>query len=374
MRIKILILLLNLIVLSCFAQNNKKNGDLWYDTDNRLINAHGAGLLKFKDTYYLFGEFKGLGKSGNLAMDGVSCYSSKNLTDWKNEGLALKMIQDTNSMLQPGCILERPKVIYNAKNKNFVMWFHHELKGKGYSAALTGLAVSDHPNGPFQYIHSIRPHQNVWPVNLAKEFQKPLDYPFVKRSENPELWKRKVLEGMMVRRDFEIGQMSRDMTLFVDDDGKAYHVASSEDNQTLHVSLLNDDYTGFTNQYYRILEGQSNEAPAIFKRQGKYYLIASGTTGWKPNPGRSFSADNIYGPWENLGNPGKGSKEDLATTFRSQSTFVIPHPKKKDQFIYLGDRWTPEVAAEGKLIWLPLIFEQNKPIIYWEESLEKVVK
>ena len=178
MRIKILILLLNLIVLSCFAQNNKKNGDLWYDTDNRLINAHGAGLLKFKDTYYLFGEFKGLGKSGNLAMDGVSCYSSKNLIDWKNEGLALKMIQDTNSMLQPGCILERPKVIYNAKNKNFVMWFHHELKGKGYSAALTGLAVSDHPNGPFQYIHSIRPHQNVWPVNLAKEFQKPLDYPF----------------------------------------------------------------------------------------------------------------------------------------------------------------------------------------------------
>ena len=112
----------------------------------------------------------------------------------------------------------------------------------------------------------------------------------------------------------------------------------------------------------------------LIGRQGKYYLIASGTTGWKPNPGRSFSADNIYGPWENLGNPGKGSKEDLATTFRSQSTFVIPHPKKKDQFIYLGDRWTPEVAAEGKLIWLPLIFEQNKPIIYWEESLEKVVK
>mgnify|MGYP000343887308 CR=1 FL=1 len=36
--------------------------------------------------------------------------------------------------------------------------------------------------------------------------------------------------------------MSRDMTLFVDDDGKAYHIYSSEENLTLHIAELTDDY------------------------------------------------------------------------------------------------------------------------------------
>jgi hypothetical protein len=39
------------------------------------------------------------------------------------------------------------------------------------------------------------------------------------------------------------------------------------------------------------------EAPTLFKRKGKYYLIASGCTGWLPNEARSAIADNIFGPW-----------------------------------------------------------------------------
>ena len=34
-----------------------------------------------------------------------------------------------------GCILERPKVVYNKKTKKYVMWFHLELRGKGYGSA-----------------------------------------------------------------------------------------------------------------------------------------------------------------------------------------------------------------------------------------------
>ncbi len=135
-------------------------GDKWNDTDGNHINAHGGGILYQNGIYYWYGEFKGKGSLGNVAMDGVSCYSSKNLKNWKNEGLALKMINDGKSLLQPGCILERPKVIYNKKTKKFVMWFHHELKGKGYDAAMTGLAVADNAKGPFKYIKSLRPHQN----------------------------------------------------------------------------------------------------------------------------------------------------------------------------------------------------------------------
>ena len=112
------------------------------------------------------------------------------------------MIADTNSMLQPGCILERPKVIYNKKTKKFVMWFHHELKGQEYKAALTGLAISDNPVGPYQYIKSIRPHQNQWPINLPDSQKHPLDYEILKRKDAG--WALKVKEGMFVRRDFEL--------------------------------------------------------------------------------------------------------------------------------------------------------------------------
>jgi Glycosyl hydrolases family 43 len=347
-------------------------GKTWFDTDGKMINAHGGGIVYFNKTYYWFGEFKGMGKEGNYAMDGVSCYSSKNLTNWKNEGLALKMIADTNSMLQPGCILERPKVIYNKRTKKFVMWFHHELKGMEYKAALTGLATADHPQGPYTYVNSIRPNQKQWPVNLPDSLKRPLDYEILKRKDSG--WSVKVKEGMFLRRDFEKGQMSRDMTLFVDDDGTAYHLASAEDNQTLHVSKLNKDYTGFSGEYYRILPGESNEAPAIFKHGAKYYMFASGTTGWKPNPGRSFVAEQIYGPWISLGNPVRGSKEDQATTFHSQSNYVLKVQGKKDTYVYMGDRWVPDNAADGKYIWLPISFENGLPVLFWKDywSLEMV--
>ncbi|GAB2806892.1 glycoside hydrolase family 43 protein [Ferruginibacter profundus] len=340
-------------------------GQLWYDTEGRMINAHGGGILSYRNTYYWFGEVKGSGKDGNIALDGVSCYSSKDLQHWKNEGLALKMIADTNSMLQPGCVLERPKVIYNAKTQKFVMWFHHELKNKGYSAALAGLAIADQPAGPYRYIKSIRPNQGVWPANFPEDQKHALDYAIPKRSDTT--WKEKVIAGMFVRRDFEKGQMSRDMTLFADDNGNAYQITSAEDNQTLHVSKLNDDYTGFSGEYYRILPGQSNEAPAIFKYHNKYYLFTSGTTGWKPNPGRSFVAGNIYGPWKSLGNPVRGSADDMATTFHSQSTYILKVTGKKDKYVFMGDRWTPDNAAEGKYIWLPVTFESGAPVLYWRD-------
>ena len=51
------------------------------------------------------------------AMVGVMCYSSRNLTDWKNEGVALSVVDNDSSDIARGCILERPKVIYNAKNR-----------------------------------------------------------------------------------------------------------------------------------------------------------------------------------------------------------------------------------------------------------------
>ncbi len=91
--------------------------------------------------------------------------------------------------------------------------------------------------------------------------------------------------------------MSRDMTLFVDDDGKAYHIYASEDNLTLHIAQLNSDFTAHNGCYVRVAAGGQNEAPTLFKHQGKYWMITSGCTGWDPNEARMFSADSLFGPW-----------------------------------------------------------------------------
>ena len=352
--------------LSAVSQNNTliKPGELWPDTEGNHINAHGGGILYYKGTYYWFGENRLPLSEKDRTNYGVGCNSSKDLLNWKNEGLALKVINDTSSLLQPGCVIERPKVIFNKKNGRFVMWFHHELKGQGYKAAMTGVAVSDNITGPYKYLLSLRPNAGVWPENFPEEYKSSAITESGLKSWSDE-WIKAVKEGLFVRRDFAGGQMARDMTLFIDRNGKAYHIHSSEENMTLHFSELTDDYLNFTGRYYRVLPGESNEAPALFYANGKYFMFTSGTTGWKPNPGRLATADKLTDKWISLGNPCRGTEDENKVTFRSQSTFVLQIRGKRNKFIYMGDRWIPENLADSRHIWLPVEWEEDNPVIKW---------
>jgi hypothetical protein len=356
-----------IISISIYCQNinhSFKPGQIWLDNDGKHINAHGGGIIYFNDTYYWFGEYRLPRLEKDKSRYGVSCYSSKDLLNWKNEGLVLKVINDTASLFNPGCIIERPKVIFNEKTGKFVMWFHHELKGQDYKAALTGVAVSDKITGPYKYLRSVRPNATVWPLNFPDEYKKTLPGEGNIKSGSDE-WKLAVIKGLLVRRDFKGGQMSRDMTIFVDKDGKAYHVHASEENMTLHFSELTDDYLDFTGKYIRVLPGESNEAPAIFFSRGKYFMITSGTTGWKPNPARLAVAGKIFGEWKATGNPCRGTEDENKTTFGSQGTQILPVHGKKNAFIYMGDRWKPDNLADSRHIWLPIEWEKGNPIIKW---------
>jgi beta-xylosidase len=175
-----------------------------------------------------------------------------------------------------------------------------------------------------------------------------------------------VEDGLFLRRDFKEGQMARDMTVFVDDDGKAYHIHSAEENLTLHISELSDDYLSFTGKFSVLAPAGHNEAPAICKRNGKYYMITSGCTGWDPNAARSFVAASVMGPWKPLGNPCVGEGAEL--TFESQSTFILPVQGKKDAFIFMADRWRPRNPIDGRYVWLPLEFEGEKPVLRWQDQ------
>ena len=187
--------------------------------------------------------------------------------------------------------------------------------------------------------------------------------------------------------------MSRDMTLYVDDDGKAYHIFSSEDNLTIHIAELTPDFLHHSGRYTRLSPAGHNEAPAIFKHDDTYWMITSGCTGWEPNEARMFSSTSIWGPWTQHANPCRGPKAEK--TFGGQSTFIltIDHSSLRSgaggtplniehssassnvqsstsnvQYIFMADIWRPRHPIDARYIWLPIEFEEGKPIIRWREE------
>jgi hypothetical protein len=284
------------------------------DTDGHPVNAHSAGILRHGGTYYLYGEIKNgpttlVTRVGwecyRVQAGGVSCYASTDLVHWRNLGTALAPVPgDPNSDLNPARVIERPKVVYNDRTGMFVMWMH--VDSDDYLAARAGVAVSDRPEGPFRYLGSLRPN----------------------------------------------GAMARDLTLFKDDDGRAYLIFSSEDNQTLHVVLLADDYLSPTRTESRALSGLSREAPAVFKCDGTCYLVTSGCTGWSANPAAYATAASPLGPWVQHGNPCEGPGS--GTTYGAQSTFVLPLDEKRGEFLFMADVWNKTDLRESRYLWLPL--------------------
>lgn len=327
---------ISLLVAGCKPSDKKAeetseivSGEVWKDTEGNPVNAHGGGILYHEGTYYWYGEYK-TGKTilpewatwecYRTDVTGVSCYSSKDLSSWKFEGIVLPAVkEDTLHDLHPSQVLERPKVVYNKQTGKFVMWMH--VDSPDYLKAAAGVAVSDSPTGTFTYLGSFRP-------NAA---------------------------------------MSRDQTVFVDDDGKAYQFYSSEDNATLYISELTDDYLKPSGKFTRNFIGMKREAPAVFKRDGKYYLLSSGCTGWDPNQAELAVADSVMGAWRIIGNPCTGTDADK--TFYAQSTFVLPVQGKKDAYIAMFDRWNKTDLQDSRYVWLPLsISSEGEITIPWQKA------
>lgn len=359
-----------LIFVSCRNENQGSDsfhpGEIWPDTKGVHINAHGGGMLFHDNTYYWYGQHMVEGEAGNSAQVGVHLYASTDLYNWEDRGIALEVnTEELSSDIARGCILERPKVIHNKITGKFVMWFHLELSGMGYDAARTGVAIADRPQGPFSFVKSFRPNAGSWPVNVQDFHKMPVS----------DTVKEKYCGGLgclpahvdslnILGRDFQEGQMARDMNLFVDDDGKAYHLYSSEENSTLHISELTDDYLSYSGRFVRLFPNRYMEAPTILKTaDSTYYFIGSDCTGWSPNAARSAKARHIFGPWEELGNPCVG--EDSSLTFNSQSTFILPVRGREDAFIFMADRWEPQNPIEGTYVWLPIGFEDDRLTIRW---------
>lgn len=273
------------------------NGGFWNDTSGNRIEAHGGGFIQVGDTWYWAGEDKSM-NSGNFYA--VNLYASKDLVHWQFRN-AIITRQTSSDLAAADRIIERPKIIYNDSTQQYVMWLHWD--GQNYATAQAGVFTCATIDGNYKQVSHFQPN----------------------------------------------GNMARDDSLFKDDDGKAYFMAAANNNQDMIIYQLADDYLSIKSQVVTVFAGKQREAPAMFKQNGRYYLITSAATGWDPNQAQYASATNIAGPWSSLTNLGDG------TTYDTQSAFVIPFAgTQTTTYIFAGDRWQDPDLVSSKYIWMPL--------------------
>lgn len=311
-------------------------GQPWLDTDGIPINAHGYSVLKHEGKYYWYGSHKIAGKTESEKNEaGVRCYVSNDLLNWNNSGLVFSVTSEgQHPEVADAGILDRPKVVFNPATRKFVMYFKlYPPKAAGgmvgTDVAYVGVATASEPLGPFAY------------------------------------------QGKFTGAGSPSG--SGDFAIFQDEDGSSYHIAVRKPDKALVCGRLTKDGLRPEGDY-AVMDGvtHATEAPALFRRKGKFHLLGSGSTGWDPNPARMFVADKIAGPYRPLGNPcaGVNPHKQLGPekAFGGQSTFVMPAPWNPDEWIAMFDIWNPKDPINAGYIWLPLRFENGKPVIRWQNA------
>ena len=305
-----------IVTAQTLQEKTINNGIPWFDEQGNIINAHGACIVEDGGRYWLFGEYK---SDESNAFPGFGCYSSNDLVNWKFERVVLPVQKD--GILGPNRIGERVKVMKCPKTGEYVMLMHAD--NMGYKDPCIGIATCKTINGDYT-----------------------LHGPILFNGEPIKRW---------------------DMGTFQDTDGKGYLLIHHGP-----IYQLSDDYRSVQAKIAHV-EGMG-ESPAMFKKDGLYYLLTSNLTSWERNDNYYFTASAIEGPWERQGT----FCPEGTLTYNSQSTFVFSLKSGNDTIpMYMGDRWSfPYQASAATYVWLPLQVKEKKLSIptYWQSWDVKRIK
>lgn len=297
-----------------------RNDQFWQNTDGKFIYSQGGGVIKVGDTWYWYGvKYNGAvtyaanptAKNDDIGFAGVTCYSSKDLVNWKDEGLALEPNQAGAGWFG------RVGVVYNAKTKMYV------LAGQGSSpsgASGEYFATSSSPDGAFKF------------------------------------------NNVQTDLSFFVNGGTGDQTTFQDDDGKAYVICSNRNGRSnLYVAPLRaSDFLAIESTPTRIFRGTGREGNAMFNYDGTYYFCSSDLHGWNTSQTYCISSKNILGPYGSefvL----DGTQNDFSHV--TQTGFFVTVKGTKGSFVInAGDRWS-DFAGNGLGFnqWVPMTFEKGKP-------------
>ncbi|MFE0759601.1 RICIN domain-containing protein [Streptomyces smyrnaeus] len=280
------------------------NGVPFTDSSGNVLHGHGGGMIKVDGYYYWFGP----NPYSNNRFRYISVYRSADLRTWQFRNHVLTEVS------APGVEnLQRPHVIYNARTRQYVMFMRKENHPAPLIQNRVAVASSPTVDGDYRYRGSFRP----------------LDH-----------------------RSF-------DMNVFRDDDGRAYLISTTEGQRDLTIFRLTPDYLRVASEV-TTLRGVKREAQTVFKRNGVYFLVTSGLTGWQPNQAKYATARSITGPWSRLAKLGD------SITYGSQAAHILPvQGSATTSYLYLGDRWGNAWGGsinDSEYVWLPLTFPSNRSL------------
>lgn len=202
-------------------------------------------VLTYNDKYYAYGT------GGTLdGEEGIPCFSSTDLTNWKRESLALSAVNTYGSKW-----FWAPEVYYIEKEKKFYMFYSAEEH--------ICVATSNSPVGPF------------------------------KQTDKKPVWDEK----------------SIDTSLFIDDDGTPYlYFVRFTGGNVIWVAEMTPDLMGIKTEtlkeciradkpWEQVL-GNVAEGPSVLKKNGTYYLVYSANDYQSADYAVGYATSSSpYGPW-----------------------------------------------------------------------------
>jgi hypothetical protein len=309
-------------------------GIAFIDDRGKPVNAHGGGIIKEGDTYYMHGEYF-LEGSTDTNFNGFSMYSSKDLATWKWEKMILP--QQPSGLLGPKRKGERPHIIKCPSTGEFVLYAHAASEDYQTDKEVV-YATSKTVNGEYTFVGALTNSSGTTAAHS-------------------------------------------DMSAF-EDGSNAYVLTESG-----HVyTLAADCHSWVSDKTYSAVNGDSggSESPTVFKAGSTYYWIGSYKTGWRANNNFYSTAPAMSGPWTFQGfiapvkdtstekpadqpNPPKWISDER--TWLSQSTWVTPVAGCQGTvYVFWGDHWygTEDTKNPGKhndqatYVFQPLVFDGIK--------------
>ena len=307
-----------------------RNDSWWNTVDGKPIYSNGGGCYFYEGRWYWYGcryeEAERVRFDSAFRVDvgglhttfvGVTCYSSADLVNWRDEGIVYA--GEGAESEAHGRWFGRVGVAAVPSEGKFVLAMQ-------YMGGVL-LAVADLPRGPFV-------------------FQEGVD--------------------MSASTGY---RTTGDQSVFYDDiHGKGYLVFSKPHgrDKTYVAELGYRSGRAFVGAPRLVFAGHGREGNCMFMHRGKYYLCASDLYGWDGSRAYWMVADSPMGPYRKSLDGDmflmRNAVEDYCHVSQT-GFFVTVRGAEQETVVFCGDRWTQFADnGIGFNVWTPLSFDGDEPV------------
>ena len=348
------------------------NDSFWTDTEGDTIYSQGGGIFEFDGKYYWYGvkyteavDYANDPRTYYTSSDvfeGITCYSSTDLKNWKYEGLVAEPDDVYNAEIMG---TTKPYSIKNGKTT----WLDGE-NVKNTAVWVGRLGVTKLSDGTYALLvqHECADYDNALDGDTDQWSKQVL----VMTSDSPN---GKFTWNNRINMKSAIGTSNTgDQTVFVDDDGTGwlvYSYGSGRGKMYLSKIEWNADHSKVVlGTPYMVYQGPGREGNCMFKYNGKYYLCASDLYGWNAShgyymtidPGEMSLEDYLKSDDFTVTNELKlmdGTSDDFCHVSQTGFFYTL-EGTEQTTVLFCGDRWS-DFAGNGLGYnqWCPLSFDED---------------